>query len=397
MKRQRFKKIQPPHLLQALLVSIGVGIIGLSVLFISFAATPPTKLYLKPAAKSININTSFTVDVLVQADKQVNYARAYLDFPAAKLQVTSVSASGSDFASQGEQTYNNTAGQVKITRYSSTQKTGSLLVARVTFQTKQNGSAAVTFNSSSRLTNGGAYGGYYPDLATSKDGGTYTITTPSNPAPPATPPPPSSTSGGSSTTTTTTTTTPRTTPAPQTTATPGGANTPATAPDTAVASDGEAETIDPPTTSDTALENSMYMPGSSSGGSRTGAIIAGVGVLTGVGVIGAAFMLKRRGPALSLPAQHDLTTEQVEAEMNSSLLPRGSETETMPDAAEQPPTPQPDDAEMLVPPPVVEQPPTAPEPSPPDTSDLQEDEPKDMFDIAEEQFHYDEKFKTPKK
>ncbi len=414
------------------MAAVGVGIVGISLLFISFAATSTVKLYLAPATKSVNIGDSFTVKVKMQSDQQLRYVKAYVNFPASKLQVTSISAAGSDFPTKSEETFDNTAGQVKFTRSSSNNRTGTLEIASITFKAKQSGTATVSFDSSSAAASNQYYP--YPNLLTATAGGTYTIAAPTTPSPPPPTGGSSGSTGGTGSSSGTTAVTPSTTALK--TSAPAANNPTAPTADTTTPSDASLEASTDP--------NFSVEPGaapSSPDGTETTAapksrhrspvtaIIAGLGVLVGLGAIGGAIVLNRRRPKLSLPPQEDLTTEQVEAEMNSSLLPRNdadqpkveSDEQPLADAAseaqsstsdevssatedpsdDQPSLPEAEESEAPAPPPIAEQP--APDTSPPEPTlqtennlKVDPDEPKDMFDVAEEQFHYDEKFKTPK-
>ncbi len=421
MTRHTFKKIRQPHALQAILAAVGVGVVGISLLFISFAATSTVKLYLAPASKSVNVGDSFTVKVKLQSDQQLRYVKAYVNFPASKLQVTSISSANSDFPTKSEEAFDNTAGHVKFTRSSSNNRTGTLEVASITFKAKQSGTAPVSFDSSSAAASNQYYP--YPNLLTATAGGTYTITTP---APPPPPPPGGNTGGtggtggssGSGSSSGTGASTPNTsTPKAQS---PAASNSTTPTADTTTPSETSLEASSDPNFSE-GPGASQYSPdGSETAGTATThhrkpltAIVTGIGVLVGLGAIGGAIVLNKRRPKVSLPEQENLTPEQVEAEMSSSLLSRDDANQLPAEVEEQLP-PQDDDvpappyqhiAEQLPPEAIQKEAiPTTSEPLPPvptpqPTSNPIEnpDEPKDMFDTAEEQFHYNEKFKTKPK
>lgn len=177
------------------------------LLFIAASATwlvnasGTVKLYLYPASHTVTKNSTFTVAIRLNAvSTAVDYARAYMSFPTDKLQVVSISSAGSEFSYQHEQTYDNSAGTIKVARYSyGTTLTGDLLLSQVTFRAVNEGAASIVFtpDSTVRLISDAS-----SEKLTSTSGGNYTVTgtpasntpapslsTPSQPSPNPTPTP----------------------------------------------------------------------------------------------------------------------------------------------------------------------------------------------------------------
>ena len=123
-----------------------------TVTWLASAATP-VRLYVSPAEQTAVANDSFSVAVrLYTPSTSVDYVRAYISYPADKLQVSSISAAGSAFSYQHEQSFDNTAGQIRLGRYShGSAVNGDLLVATVTFQAKSSGDAVAAFQAASSV------------------------------------------------------------------------------------------------------------------------------------------------------------------------------------------------------------------------------------------------------
>lgn len=395
MKKRHFKRTRKPYILQALLAAVGVGMVGFSLLLISFAATTTVKLYVSPASKTTAVNTTFNVQVRLQSTENVRYVKAYLDFTASKLQVKSISSTNSSFSTKIEESYDNNTGQVKLTRSSSSNRSGTLDIATVTFQAKQSGTGAVSFNNASTVASNQYYP--YPNLITAKAGGTYTITASATQPPTSTPTPTTTTTPTTINTSNGSGSAPRpTTSATPTTTPPVSESTPET---TTASSDTDIYTVPDEPAADDGAETPVATVKKKS---SLPVILGGVGVLAGLGTIGAAVYLRlRRKPSLPKLELEDSTPAEVVAELNKGIL---DENTPPPEAAApEPDTPLPPQEQPPVVPPAPPSPPPHIPPPPSPASPQQPlaaenpDEPRDMFDTAEEQYHYNEKFKTPPK
>lgn len=120
-----------------------------------FAAT----LNLSPSSGSYNQGTNFSVNINVASpDQAMNAASARINFPTDKLQVVSISKTGTiiDFWAQ-EPTFSNTTGEIRLEGVALTPgyKGASGRIITVTFKGKNTGLANVKFASSSILANDG--------------------------------------------------------------------------------------------------------------------------------------------------------------------------------------------------------------------------------------------------
>jgi hypothetical protein len=148
----------------------------------------------------------------------------HLSYPVQLLQVTSIDASASPFTTEVFNAFDNTAGTIHIERVNitGTVSAATVLAARVHFRALQLGTADVAFGNALIVAN---FPGQQPTSLgiSSKNGGTYIITTPVSPTPtPSTTQTPTLTPTITSTRTPTptATNTPTTTPTPSATTTP---------------------------------------------------------------------------------------------------------------------------------------------------------------------------------
>lgn len=186
---------------------IGSILLGLFTFFgaVSVYSAEGT-LYLSPTSKTVNVGSNFTVAIRVDSKGiNINAVQANLSYPTSKLDFVSISAAGSAFPVQLENSGG--GGSVRIARMNPTPVKGDNLIASVTFKAKNAGTATVSFASGTAVVKSSDN----KELITTKNGGSYTIKS-ANPPPPPPPddedppkPPPSSVS----TSTTTTTTTPK--------------------------------------------------------------------------------------------------------------------------------------------------------------------------------------------
>lgn len=161
-------------------------------------------LYLSPASKTVNVGSNVTIAIRVDSKgTNINAVQANLSYPTGKLGFVSISAEGSAFPIQLENSGG--GGSVKIAGANPTPVKGDNLIASVTFKAKSAGTATVSFASGTVVVKSSDN----KELTTTKNGGSYTIKSASPPPDDGdtSKPPPSSTS--TSTTTTTTTTTPK--------------------------------------------------------------------------------------------------------------------------------------------------------------------------------------------
>lgn len=122
-------------------------------------ATSGATMSLSPTNKTVNQGSEFSVAVQLQAPTaadRFNSADVTLSFPVAKLQVVSISKTGSVFSMWPEEpSYSNTDGTVRFAggRTSGFQGTGTAVTIR--FRTAVMGDAAVTMTSGQVLANDG--------------------------------------------------------------------------------------------------------------------------------------------------------------------------------------------------------------------------------------------------
>jgi hypothetical protein len=137
------------------LVSVGFILVSFGVC----GAAQAANLYLSPANGSYLINKSFSVSVYVSsADKAMNAASGVVKFAQDKLEVVSVSKTGSIFSLWAQEpAFSNSAGTVSfegiVLNPGYTGASGKILT--INFRTKNAGSASLSFSSGSVLANDG--------------------------------------------------------------------------------------------------------------------------------------------------------------------------------------------------------------------------------------------------
>lgn len=443
--------------LRPFLAALATALVIVPLIIIAFADNNDRAvLYLDPASKTIKQNELLSVKINLATNGQVGFVRAIIDFPADKLKVTAISASGSNFDNKVEESIDNTGGHLNVTRSASNTQRGSLLVAIVTFKALKPGRAITTFASNSKVSESRTS----TNILANSSGGSYTISEPSSPPPP-TPPqntnpsPPASNNPAPSNTTTNNTTSPATTTPTNNTKPP--ANNPNTtttnpSPTTVAVNDQPppaAATI-PESIDSNEPEPLQELPKKRS----TPLLVAlvGGGVLLGSVVLGGLALSRKNSHHLASVVHPESTADNLHSNIlddspvtaeppaaetteNTEPLPAvkfedsssdptdlytTAAAEAQAQKAEAQQTP-PAEAEQPIPEPPVETSATpaspAPDPNPvpnpdpitvadtassepsaesqPNPAPAEEAEPKDMFELAEEQFHYDEKFKQP--
>jgi len=137
------------------LLGITLAIISLALPVSVFAAS----LYLSPATGSYNIGQTFSIGVYISSvDQAMNAASGVISFPSDKLEVISLSKSGSIITLWvQEPTFSNTLGTINfegiVLNPGFTGSSGKVIT--VNFKTKAIGSAPLTFSSGSVLANDG--------------------------------------------------------------------------------------------------------------------------------------------------------------------------------------------------------------------------------------------------
>lgn len=131
----------------------------LAVIYLLPSVTLAANLYFSPSSGTYNQNQNFSVSIFVSSPEQaMNAASATIKFPTDKLQVVSISKSGSivDFWAQ-EPSFSNNNGEIKLEGVILTPgyrgSSGRLLT--VNFRGKNPGAAALSIGSSSILANDG--------------------------------------------------------------------------------------------------------------------------------------------------------------------------------------------------------------------------------------------------
>lgn len=187
------------------ILRIAIAVVGMALIFNQFnpakAATDKVELYLNPASGSLNSGAGLSVKVFLEKNNRddTQYVSAKIKFPVNSLSVGSLSTAGSFFANNPSDphrrvTYNNNTGNIEITGLSSTNimPEGTYLVGTINFIGKGFGSAAVSFDPGSIVTEEPGDG----NKLTGTRGASYTVT---NPAPPPVLPPPASPSAPTTT------------------------------------------------------------------------------------------------------------------------------------------------------------------------------------------------------
>lgn len=155
--------------------------VGLVLLFCVGLALPgvarAASLYLSPSTGSYNVGKTFSVSVYVSsADEAMNAASGVISFPSDKLEVISLSKSGSIFSLWvQEPSFSNIFGTINfegiVLNPGFTGARGKII--SVNFRAKAAGSASLNFSSGSVLANDGKG----TNILTDMRGGTYTLIT----------------------------------------------------------------------------------------------------------------------------------------------------------------------------------------------------------------------------
>lgn len=161
--------------------------------FFSVAEAGAASLYLSPSSASYAIRQNFTVNVMVSSnDQAMNALSGTISFPADRLQVASVSKSGSAVTLWvSEPSFSNGAGTVNFEGVvlNPGYKGGGTKVLSITFRGVKAGAATVRFSSGQILANDGQG----TDITKGLGSGTYTIEdkeeAPPKPVEPMVPPP----------------------------------------------------------------------------------------------------------------------------------------------------------------------------------------------------------------
>jgi hypothetical protein len=105
--------------------------------------------YLSPGSGSFN--GAFSADLRINTSVAITSVKAYLNFPASVVSVSSIDTSGSAFGNLWESTFNNTTGKIQIqASLASPGYQGSTgLIARINFQAVAAGAASVTYDPAS--------------------------------------------------------------------------------------------------------------------------------------------------------------------------------------------------------------------------------------------------------
>lgn len=165
---------------------ITIIFLGTFLLLIPPKVHAAASLYLSPSSKTVAQGSSFSVAVRVNTGgSKVNAVQVNLKYPTDKLDILSVSTSGSAFEISAENSKG--GGSIKIGRGTLTAKSGNLLIATLTFRAKtSSGSATVSSTSGTAVVRSSDN----TNILSGGPSGTYSFTKPPPPAPPAPPPPP---------------------------------------------------------------------------------------------------------------------------------------------------------------------------------------------------------------
>ena len=134
------------------------------------AAIAGNRIYLSPASANPGVGQTVTVEVRENSGATaVNAVQANFTYPTARLQFVSISADGSAFPVQAENS--GASGQVKIARGTTTPVSGDQLLAKVTFKVTATGSAPLDFNTGTALASSTTHG----NVLGATTGATYTL------------------------------------------------------------------------------------------------------------------------------------------------------------------------------------------------------------------------------
>jgi len=128
--------------------------------FFNAKAANAASLYLSPSLGSYQVDKTFSVSVFVSSpDQAMNAAGGVITFPADKIEVTSLSKSGTIFSLWvQEPNFSNSAGTINfegiIMNPGFTGASGKIIT--INFKTKNGGQATLNFSSGSILANDGA-------------------------------------------------------------------------------------------------------------------------------------------------------------------------------------------------------------------------------------------------
>lgn len=148
--------------------------VSLFFIFFKVSSAQAATLYVGPASGSYNAGTTFSVSVYVSSsDQAINAVSGVLSYPTDKLEVTSVSKSGSVINLWVQDpSYSNGAGTVSfegIVLNPGYKGSGGKIIG-VTFRTKGSGDASVRFSSGSVLANDGQGTNILTGMGTGKYG-----------------------------------------------------------------------------------------------------------------------------------------------------------------------------------------------------------------------------------
>lgn len=156
------------------------------ILSLTFAASGTATLYTSPGgSQTVVQNNNFTVSARISTGTNVPVTggEIYMTYPADKLQVASISYSGSPYNIQLEE--NNSAGTLKMVRAAFPAISGGdKLFAQVTFKAIASGTAEINFSANSKVTSGEDDS----NILATRNGVSYTITSQSHPPSGASPP-----------------------------------------------------------------------------------------------------------------------------------------------------------------------------------------------------------------
>jgi hypothetical protein len=134
------------------------------------AAIAGNRIYLNPASANPGVGQTVTVEVRENSGSTaINAVQANFTYPTSRLQFVSISADGSAFPVQAENS--GTGGQVKIARGTTTPVSGDQLLAKVTFKVTASGSAPLAFNTGTALASSTTHG----NVLGATTGATYTL------------------------------------------------------------------------------------------------------------------------------------------------------------------------------------------------------------------------------
>lgn len=101
-----------------------------------------------PNTGSFSLNDTFSIDLRINSTNStgVTSIKVSLAFDASRLEVVTLDSSQSSFPYQWEQTFDNSIGTIQIQRSSPTPRLGEHLITKITFKTKQIGTATVDYD-----------------------------------------------------------------------------------------------------------------------------------------------------------------------------------------------------------------------------------------------------------